>query len=535
MRRRPPLSGPVTSDLLANRYVLEEHIAVGGMAAVWRAHDEVLARTVAIKILHDDLSREEAIRERFRREAVAAAKLVHPGIVSLFDTGVDGGRVYLVIEYVEGRTLADVLATEVLEPEEVARMASRIASALAHAHDRGIIHRDVKPANVLLSAAGAGGGWANGAVKVTDFGIAKAAQDSTLTAPGRVMGTAAYVAPEQLRGHEIDARADLYSLGLVMYEAMTGERAFSGGDPISVAEARLGAGPLHPRQLRADVPKALDDVVAALTAPEPADRPASAAAVVELLRPFAADRTVPPALPAAEEDDEGTSLRSELRWLAPVGGLLLLAAALVAVGIVGGIIDDDRISLSAEEVTPDLGAGGADADPIAEAGRDAGAGEGGEEPAPQVVPLRLGQITAFDPQGDGGGERDEFLPNLTDGAPNTAWATERYDTPQFGNLKDGVGFHVDLSGSRTLAEVVLEVPRGGFDVEIRVAGRVDPDPAAWVTATTIDDIAPGRSTYPLPENPTARYLLVWITGDLQPFETGFRAEIGEIEVQALAS
>ncbi|HUG84823.1 MAG TPA: serine/threonine-protein kinase [Euzebya sp.] len=513
--RTAPDRGPATSDLLANRYVLEEHVATGGMAAVWRAHDEVLARTVAVKILHADLSRQEAIRERFRREAVAAAKLVHPGIVSLFDTGVDGSRVYLVIEYIEGQSLADVLdAEQALDPGEAARIGARVASALAHAHDRGIVHRDIKPANILLGP--------EGGVKVTDFGIAKAALDTTLTATGRVMGTAAYVAPEQLRGHAVDGRADLYSLGLVLFEALTGRRAFAGADPVAVAEARLHAGPLRARSLRADVPRGLDDVISALTAPDPADRPRSATDVIELLRPFETPTAVPPLTPQEEEDD-GT-VRSELRWLLPVGGLLLLAAALVAVGVLGGVIEDGQItSLQAQTVAPTP-------EPV-----PVDAPERPDDPTPATVSLPLVEITAFDPQGDDGVENDARLPNLVDGAPSTTWATTRYNTPDFGNLKEGVGFHVDLGGRRTLASVSLDVPQGGFDLELRVAARVDDDPAAWVTVAAVEEVASGSSTIELSGQPPAQYLLVWITGDLQPFETGFNAEIGEIRVEALAS
>ncbi|MGI9018744.1 MAG: protein kinase domain-containing protein [Euzebya sp.] len=516
MKGPAPRPGPVTSDLLANRYVLEEHIATGGMAAVWRAHDEVLARTVAIKILHDDLSRQDTIRERFRREAVAAAKLVHPGIVSLFDTGVDSDRVYLVIEYIEGQTLAQILQSEVLEPGEVARIASRAAAGLAHAHGRGIIHRDIKPANVLISA--------DGQVKVTDFGIAKAARDSTLTDTDRVMGTAAYVAPEQLQGQPIDARTDLYALGLVMYEAMTGQRAFPGTDPVTVAQARLSTGPLHPRQQRADIPRGLDELVAALTAPAPEDRPASAAQVVELLRPYQSGPSLPPPLDPVELDTDDGSIRAELKWLAPVGALLLLASALVGVGILGGVIDDGQISSVIAQVVEPA--------PVAPAPGRNQQSTTDDQVATESVPLTT--VAAFDPQGDID-ERNAFLGNLIDGAPATIWATERYNTAAFGGLKDGVGFQLDLGGPRILTEVILDVPRGGFDVEIRVAGRADPDPAAWVTAVAINDIGRGRTAYPLSENPQARYVLIWITGDLQPFETGFRAEIGEIRVQALAS
>lgn len=524
LKRRTSQVEPATSDVLAGRYVLEEHIATGGMAAVWRAHDEVLARTVAIKILHQDLSRHATIRERFRREAVAAAKLVHPGIVSLFDTGVDGGRVYLVIEYIQGQTLAQVTQDEPLDPGEAARIGARVASALGHAHTRGIVHRDIKPANILLADGGAG---LSAGVKVTDFGIAKAARDSTLTATGRVMGTAAYVAPEQLRGQATDARTDLYSLGLVLYEAVTGHRAFVGDDPVAVGQARLGARALHPRRLRADVPRGLDDAIAMMTAPDPDDRPSSAVEVVEMLRPWDGGQTPPPVLALEDPPVDDGSIRSELRWLVPVATLLLLAAALVGVGILGGIVEDDRMTSVIAEVVPPT------TPPSPPVPDEEAADE--PEPPPVTESVPLTSPTAFDPQGDSAHERDQLLPNVLDGAPDTVWATERYNTAAFGNLKDGVGFHVDLGGPRALTDVTLDVPQGGFDVEIRLANRIDPDPAGWATAVAIDDIAPGLTSYPLTETPQARYLLVWITGDLHPVDDQFRAEIGEIRVEALAS
>jgi hypothetical protein len=155
--------------------------------------------------------------------------------------------------------------------------------------------------------------------------------------------------------------------------------------------------------------------------------------------------------------------------------------------------------------------------------------------SPLTEPVFLSDVRAFDPQGDDGSERDDFLGNVIDGAPSTVWATERYKTPAFGNLKDGVGFHVDLGGPRVLTQVTLDVPRGGFDVEIRVAGRIEQDPSSWTTVTAIPQIESGPTTYALSEVPQGRYLLVWITGGLQPFEGGYHAEIGEVRVQALAS
>ncbi|HEV2310078.1 MAG TPA: protein kinase [Acidimicrobiia bacterium] len=268
----PPQPGRV----LDGRYRLVSEVARGGMATVWDAEDTLLARRVAVKILHAELAYDEALRARFRNEAVAAARLADPGIVATYDTGDDHGVGYIVMEFVDGPTLRRILDLQGrLAVVEAVRIGREVASALSAAHREGIVHRDVKPANVLVPP--------EGPVKVTDFGIAKAGGGGELTRTGTVVGTARYLAPEQLRGEPVDPRTDLYALGLVLYEMLAGELPFHGDTEMSVALARLSNAPAPIRQLRPEVPAGLARLVMSCLALEPADRPPTARAVAEFL------------------------------------------------------------------------------------------------------------------------------------------------------------------------------------------------------------------------------------------------------------
>ncbi len=228
------VSGPTIhrmqpGDHLANRYQLIRHLARGGMADVWEATDTLLGRRVAVKILHAQFATDDNFIARFRREAQSAANLSHPNIVSIFDWGEEGSLYFIVMELVEGKTLRDVIHDETgLMPRRAAEIAAEVSAALAVAHRAGLVHRDLKPANILLTA--------DGTAKVTDFGIALAWNDSQeLTRTGAVIGTATYFSPEQAQGQQLDERSDLYSLGVVLYEMLTGVPPFTGDSPVSVA------------------------------------------------------------------------------------------------------------------------------------------------------------------------------------------------------------------------------------------------------------------------------------------------------------
>jgi serine/threonine-protein kinase len=260
----------MADQVFSGRYRIVRHLARGGMAEVYLAHDQLLDRPVAVKVLFPELAQDASFVERFRREARAAAGLNHHNIVSVYDFGQDDGSYFIVMEYVDGPTLREIIRTEgPLAPARVAGVGADVAAALEVAHRAGVIHRDVKPGNVLISTD---------AVKVADFGIARAGDPrESLTQTGAVMGTATYLSPEQAQGHDIDPRSDLYALGVVLYEMAAGRAPFSGGSPVAIAYQHLNEAPAAPSRHNPDVPPQLDAVILQAMAKRPEDRPASAA------------------------------------------------------------------------------------------------------------------------------------------------------------------------------------------------------------------------------------------------------------------
>jgi eukaryotic-like serine/threonine-protein kinase len=279
--------------ILDGRYRLGSLLGVGGMARVYVASDRVLERQVAVKVLSPPYAQDPVFVERFRREARAAARLSHPNIVAVFDSGSDADQPYLVMEYVAGQSLAELLARQGrLAPGRAAELAVEVCAALAAAHAQGLVHRDVKPANVLVGP--------DGQVKVTDFGIVKAsAATATLTGTGTVLGTAAYLSPEQAQGGPVDARSDLYGLGCVLYELVCGSPPFGSGadrSPVAVATRHVREPPEPPSLRNPQVDPALDQVVLTALAKDPAQRYQSATDMQEALQGvLAGDAT--PALP----------------------------------------------------------------------------------------------------------------------------------------------------------------------------------------------------------------------------------------------
>lgn len=253
---------------LGDRYRLEEQIAAGGMGTVFAATDERLHRRVAVKLLKDELADDQRFVERFRREARAAAALSHPNVAAVFDFGEDSGSPFIVMELVPGRDLARLLRDEgPLAPDRARTLAAQLFAALSHAHAAGLVHRDVKPANVIVDDAGR--------VKVTDFGIARAAGDSNLTQTGSVLGSAHYMAPEQASGAPVTAAADVYAAGIVLYEMLTSAVPFTGESPVAAALRHVSEEVPAPSALNPDVPRDLDHLVAQATAKAPAARPAA--------------------------------------------------------------------------------------------------------------------------------------------------------------------------------------------------------------------------------------------------------------------
>lgn len=249
----------------ADRYEIIREIARGGMANVYLARDTKLDRPVALKVLTAELSRDPAFVERFRLEAQAAASLNEPTIVSVYDWGQEQETSFIVMEYIEGRTLREVIDHGTVTPDQAAQIGADIAKALAAAHRAGVVHRDIKPGNVIITDAGE--------VKVTDFGIARAnGAGDGLTRTGAVMGTATYFSPEQAQGLPVDARSDLYSLGVVLYEMVTGVVPFTGDNAVSVAYLHVREPVRAPSQRRPDLPPALEQIILTCLAKDPNER-----------------------------------------------------------------------------------------------------------------------------------------------------------------------------------------------------------------------------------------------------------------------
>ncbi len=554
------------SRVLADRYELHERMGAGGSGTVWRGHDRALDRPVAIKLLHADLADDPVIEARFRTEATAAAKLTHPHAVQVYDVGRDDDVDFLVMELVAGVSLADLLREGPVPAGVAAAIGAMVAEALGAAHQAGIVHRDVKPANVLLAA--------DGAVKLADFGIARVlgAVSSRLTRTGTVLGTARYLAPEQLREEAIDARADVYALGLVLYESLTGRLPFGDGSQAEVATRRLTMS-LPSVRAYADVPPGLDEVIRWATRRDPEERPPTGAALAEALAAFARDdaadaiaklvvehpptttETTPTRRHVVDDDALGRTAamdavrpfgtgptdgasgyvaaraRSEVdpppppqpsppardvarprtavpRWVLAAG--VVLVALLVGFALMGG------------EDSP-----GPAEDPN-------GAASPGE-PADPVSEVPITSADVHDPPPGDGRERTGEIANAVDGDADTFWPTESYNTADLGGLKDGVGLWFSVDGDAEVARVDVSLSRAGGAFELWV-GDGPPDdaqlPEDWGTLVVDGSIeADELHLEDLPPDMAGDTLLLWFT-DLPPGGNGYRVEVRDVRVYA---
>ena len=299
----------MTNRVLDQRYELLERVGGGGMADVYKAQDRLLDRPVAVKILHAQFQSDEEFIEKFHREAQAAARLSHPNIVNIYDVGASGDDHYIVMEYVPGRTLKELIQQRGhLAPEEALTITGEIAEALAHAHAHGLVHCDIKPHNILMI---------NGqTAKVADFGIARAVTESTMTYSGNVIGSVHYFSPEQAKGTMITPKSDVYSLGVVLYEMLTGELPFTGENPVSIAMKHLQDEPTPVRRIDPDIPPVVEALVSRMMAKDPAMRPSSEEVVHEVEQ---AKAMMNGSAPAAAPDPYATQVLPRVGAAAPGG------------------------------------------------------------------------------------------------------------------------------------------------------------------------------------------------------------------------
>jgi eukaryotic-like serine/threonine-protein kinase len=482
-------------DLIADRYELEELVGTGGMSTVFRAYDRQLERRVAIKILHEHYADDPEYLERFRREARAVARLSHPNIVTVIDRGDDGGRQYIVFEYVEGENLKElVVRSGRLPVRRALELALDVAGGLAFAHDHGLVHRDVKPQNVLLSR--------EGEVKVTDFGIARSLHmEHGVTQTGTVLGTGEYLAPEQASGKQVSPATDVYSLGVVLWELLAGDVPFVGENFVAVALRHVNEPPPSLRERRPDVTPRLEAAVDRALAKDPGRRFPSMAAFAKELRACLAEVEGQPA--PAPDDLELTRVTSPApaparaparqRRRAPARArrrrlpyvllaLVVAGAAFAAVLLLGG------------------------------SGHHGGGSGGGSG-----ATVQLHGLSGYDPQGDGV-EHNELAGDATDGSTSTAWTTETYHGPDFGGLKTGVGLVLAAGGPVKLAQLTVTTSTPGFTAEIQASDS----PSGGFTADSSPQTVNGTTTFVL-DGQTATYYLVWIT---QPPDD--RIEISEV-------
>jgi hypothetical protein len=468
------------------------------MATVWVAEDPLLSRRVAVKLLLPQLAVDDALRVRFRNEAIAAAKLTHPGIVATYDTGDDDGTAYIVMELVEGKTLRRLIDEQGrLAVRDAVDISSQVADALEHAHRQGLVHRDIKPANVLVQP--------DGRVKVTDFGIAKAAGGDDLTRTGTVVGTARYLAPEQVNGHPVDGRADVYALGLILYEMLAGRAPFGGDNDMATAVARLTNAPEPIRTVRPEIPRPLEDVVARSLARDPDYRYQSAQAFKDALAPGGDTAATGPLVPPRPAPEPSGFERTEVGALpqpparpptqpapAPAPAAprrqrrrwpwLLLLLVL-------------------------LGAGAATAYALLGRSDDSGS-RGTPVAASRALPITEAQD--FDPAPGDGSEHGDEARFAIDGDPRTAWQTEGYSNRNFGNAKSGVGLWVQLDTSHELSAVTVSTLEDGWSAQIYVADQPGNALAAWGPVRASGDDVPATHTFPL-SNTRGQYVLIWCT------------------------
>jgi serine/threonine protein kinase len=466
----------VVGEVFADRYELEELVGSGGMSRVYRARDTLLERHVALKILHAHFNADSEYVERFRREARAAARLTHPHIVTVIDRGVANDRQYIVFEYVDGENLKELLGrTGPLPVSRAVEIALETARGLAFAHEHGLVHRDVKPQNILLTETGE--------AKVTDFGIARSLDvDHGMTLTGTILGSSSYIAPEQASGRHVEQRTDVYSLGVVLFELLAGEVPFAGDNFVSVAMKHVNERPPDLVERRPDVPPRLAAAVGRALAKKPEDRFGTMDAFADELELILAGlgtgderRTlVAPGPVLAESGPHRVRTRRRLTRPLLLAALAALVAAAVTAGVVGLRGPGGRRSPSS----------------------------GDRAPASNVS---LRAVADFDPYSSDHSEHPEAVPYATDGNTSTYWTTEHYN----GGLgKPGVGIVLDAGRTVDPGRITLVTDTPGFTASIRTLSS--PSAGAPGPSDSVGAVVGKTQTFDL-EGRSSRYFLLWIT------------------------
>jgi serine/threonine-protein kinase len=454
----------VVGETIAKRYELQELAGHGGMSSVYRAYDALLERNVALKILHEHFSEDEEFVERFKREARSVAQLQHPNIVTVIDRGEENGRQYIVFEYVDGENLKELVVRKGrLDMREALEIAIKIARGLAFAHDHGLVHRDVKPQNVLLNG--------DDHAKVTDFGIARSIDvEHGVTQTGTVLGSSNYIAPEQASGQPVSAQTDVYSLGVVLYELLTGDVPFPGESFVAVALKHIHEQPPNVLHVRRDVPLRVAAAIDRALAKDPGRR-------YPTMDDFAAELEACLAeLDHGPEDDEATMVvppqgvarrrRRRSRWPVGIAALALLAGA-VAVGVLT------------------LGGGS------------------GKTSAGRGTPIAFSGLTSYDPYSADMTEHAKEAPMATDHNRSTYWTTEQYTS----FTKPGVGVVLDAHRLVQLKSVTVVTDTLGFTAEIQATNVVGGTPQTVSAARVVN----GTTNFPIRSGAPFRYYVVWVT------------------------
>ncbi|MGI8460903.1 MAG: protein kinase domain-containing protein [Solirubrobacterales bacterium] len=474
------MANPLIGTTLSGRYVVESKLGSGGMSTVFLARDDTLERWVAVKVLHREISDQPDQIQRFRREARSVAQLSHPNLVSVIDAGEDGGHPYIVFEYIEGETLKQRIERMGRLPlDESAAYAIETGRGLSAAHAARLIHRDVKPQNVLIDA--------EGRAKLTDFGIARELEADGLTATGRVLGTTDYVSPEQAMGHNVDARSDIYSLGVVLYEMLTGKPPFAAETLVGVAMKHVNEQMPDVQVRRPQVSSALAAVVDKATIKDPGRRYSGMAPMLDDLE----EALEVEVSRAGSSTGEATNvLRSvparNRRFLTP----RRLSFAGIAIVLVGAAIALGIAALTGEE------------GPSREKSKETGS-------AP--ISEQLTGADDFDPPPGDEEEHSEEARLAIDNDPTTAWTTEQYSSGLAGVGKEGVGISVDAGSAVEPAELRVVTPTPGWSGEIYAANESPDDLAGWGDPVGSIANAAEDDTIALERTEPAQYYLLWIT------------------------